>query len=137
MSDFELSHVQIDWIRRCAKNHKLPVRYVEDLIRKQRGCCAWSGAKLFYDKPRGKAFRGGLGVHPLYASLDHCSPGSNLEGHQIVCYALNDLKGHIPFDCFRELQQSSPWVRIMDRWKQQAKVDPDDRISFKRIVRNT
>jgi hypothetical protein len=76
-----------------------------------------------------------MGCHPLYAALDHCAPGSDHEGHQIVSYALNDLKGHLPLDCFLALARTAAWQRLMGAWRQQAEDDPEDRRGFYAILR--
>ena len=72
------------------------------LIANQRGRCALSGVSLIFAVAEGTPQAGGRGCHPLYAALDHASPGSSRAGYQIICYALNDLKGHLPLDCFTD-----------------------------------
>lgn len=79
--------------------------------------------------------KGGLGCHPLSPAVDPVDPGNPDGGHQLVCYALNDLKGHLPVDCFQALTQTSAWMRLMDSWRKQAKQDPENRRAFQRLLR--
>ena len=67
--------------------------------------------------------------------ISHIAPGNPAHGYQIVCYALNDLKGHLPYNCFKALMETSEWKSLMGKWKAQAKKNPDDREAFKNIVR--
>jgi len=83
----------------------------------------------------GTPIAGKLGCHPLYAALDHTAPGSDHEGHRIVSYALNDLKGHLPHDCFVALAQTKAWSRLMELWRAQAAEDADDREGFYALLR--
>jgi len=52
-----------------------------------------------------------------------------------VSYDLNDLKGHLPLDCFLELKAVGAWQHLMDKWREQARLNPDDRDAFRRIRR--
>ena len=88
-----------------------------------------------FDSAAGTPVAGGEGCHPLYASLDHVAPGRGDHGYQIVCYDLNDLKGHIPPILFNALRQSPEWSDFMKAWKKQADKDSDNRRAFKDIVK--
>lgn len=125
--------------RRWAKNRQRlyghTQAYYLDLIESQAGCCAFSNAPLRFDAASGTSIAGGLGCHPLYAAFDHTAPGSDHEGHQIVSFALNDLKGHLPYDCFLALAQTSAWHRLMKAWREYAAEAPDDREGFYALLR--
>ena len=61
--------------------------------------------------------------------------GKLIGGYQITCYALNDLKGHLPVSCFAALRDTSAWKQLMRDWKHQAETDPADRDALKRLIR--
>src|SRR5260370_9795460 len=71
---------------------------------------------------------------PLYPAVDHIQCGTKERGHQIVCYALNDVKGHVPFDCFEALKRTEPWKELMRQWSSLAENDPHHREGFKRLI---
>jgi hypothetical protein len=50
--------------------------------------CPLSGALMIFEKEHGTPKVNTTGCHPLYAGVDHISPGN--QG-----YDLNDLKGHL------------------------------------------
>ncbi len=105
------------------------------LLKKQNGKCALSKAEMIFDKRQGTPVAGGKGCHPLYASVDHKDPGNPAAERQIVCYALNDLKGHLPLSCFNALKETDAWCSLMKQWKDQAERDKMDRDAFKRLLR--
>lgn len=125
--------------RRWAKNHQRRYgrtqAYYLDLIIRQAGLCAFSGVALRFDAASGTSTADGIGCHPLYAALDHSAPGSDAQGHQVVSYALNDLKGHLPHDCFLALVQTPAWQSLMTEWRRQADEDADDREGFYSLLR--
>ena len=124
---------QILWCRKS--RWELSPPELREMVRDSGGTCKLSGVKMIFDAESGNPQRGGPGVHPLYASIDHIAPGNPAHGYQIVCYALNDLKGHLPYNCFKALMETSEWKSLMGKWKAQAKKNPDDREAFKHIVR--
>lgn len=106
------------------------------LIAAQHGKCAFSSVPLIFDSAHGGGSTpGGSGCHPLYAALDHCAPGSRCQGIQIVSYALNDLKGHLPLDCFNALSRTPPWQRLMKAWRRQQIHNDADREAFRALLR--
>jgi hypothetical protein len=108
------------------------------LIHRQRGRCALSDVPLIFDTREGGGFvPGGPGCHPVYAALDHCAPGSDCHGFQIISYALNDLKGHLPVDCFAALCQSAAWLRLMQAWRRQHRRNASDREAFRGLLRKS
>ena len=109
--------------------------YYLTLIERQEGRCAFSGVLLKFGSSSGTPIAGGIGCHPLYASLDHCAPNSDASGHQIVSYALNDLKGHLPLSCFLALAQTEAWRELMASWSRQAEEDSEDREGFYALLR--
>jgi hypothetical protein len=106
---------------------------LREMLIAQRGRCALSGAPLIFDKDLGTPKAGGEGCHPLYPAVDHIVPGSKSGGWQLVSYDLNDLKGHLPDDCFRALVETDAWKRLMAEWKAQAEKDPLDREAFRHL----
>ncbi len=63
------------------------------------------------------ATKDGHGVHPLYPAVDHIECGNQSGSCQIVCYALNDVKGNLPHDCFEALRQAEAWSELMGKWQ--------------------
>ncbi len=112
----------------------LSPKRLKDILSKQGERCALSGARLLFDRELGTPQKGGLGVHPLYPAVDHIECGNVERGHQIVCYALNDVKGHVPFDCFEALKHTEPWNELMRRWRSLAEEDPINREAFRRLI---
>ena len=105
------------------------------LLIDQEERCALSGAPLlFRQDAAGTPQKDGLGVHPLSPAVDHIECGTGERGYQIVCYALNDVKGHIPFDCFEALARTEPWMDLMRRWSSQAASDPLNREAFRKLI---
>ena len=90
---------------------------------------------MVFDVREGTPEKNGRGCHPLYPAVDHIDPGNRDGGVQIVCYALNDLKGHLPFDCFNALVETDAWKGLMKRWAEQAALYSGDRAAFKRLLR--
>jgi hypothetical protein len=120
---FEFTDAQRRWVTRAAQKHGRGVAYWLDLIARQRARCAFSRVPLLFDSQSGTAQPGGRGVHPLYAAVDHSDPGNDNLGHEIVSYDLNDIKGHLPPDCFADLRHTPAWARLMRKWREQAQID--------------
>jgi hypothetical protein len=62
--------------------------------------------------------------HPLFAKLDHRSPGSDHLGFQFICGSLNRVKGSLPFFLFSDLVAQPSWLCLMERWRSQTLLDP-------------
>jgi hypothetical protein len=122
---FALTQDHERWVKSACRKYGRSREYWRDLIRRQRGTCAFSGAPLFFDATSGTPVKGGPSQHPLYAVVDHCAPGSDAYGHEIVCNDLNDIKGHLPYDCFQALRRAKAWQQFILRWRQQAERNPD------------
>jgi hypothetical protein len=133
MSAFQLSSEHIDWASR--RKQGLCQKELYDLITKQKGRCALSGAQMVFDKKRGTPEAGGPGCHPLYAAIDHVAPKSRDQGCQIVCYDLNDLKGHLPPPLFSALAATEAWQSFMAAWSAQAESDPPDIKASKALLK--
>ena len=73
-------------------------------------------------------------MHPLYPAVDHIQCGTKERGHQIVCYALNDVKGHLPFDCFEALKQYRAMERVNAAMEFTGRERPTPPGSFKRLI---
>ncbi len=131
---YGLSDVQKVWAERGKQG--LNSSELQELIIKQRGRCALSGALMIFDKARGNPNINRQGCHPLYAAVDHVSPGNREYGHQLVCYDLNDLKGHLPNKVFIELQKTSAWKNLMQQWKSQSENNPMDIAAFKALLKD-
>jgi hypothetical protein len=112
----------------------LSLTQLRDLLRKQNYRCNLSGAPLIFDKELGTPQKGGPGVHPLYPTVDHIECGTAKRDHQIVCYALNDVKGHLPYECFEALRSTAPWNKLMKRWCSLAESDPHNRDAFTELI---
>ena len=131
---YSLSDHQKVWAERGKQG--LKSAELQKLIIKQRGCCALSGAHMIFDKALGYPNINSRGCHPLYAAVDHVSPGNNVHGHQLVCYDLNDLKGHLPKKVFIELQKTSAWKNLMQQWRFQSETNPMDIAAFKALLKD-
>lgn len=129
----ELTDQQQKWAAK--RKQGVAPKTLRDLLNKQKGRCALSGVNMIFDKNEGTPMKGGRGCHPLYAAVDHKDPGNPNGDYQIVCYALNDLKGHLPPDCFKALQETNEWKKLMSKWRKQAKNKVSDREAFKRLLR--
>lgn len=127
-----LSALAEQWASKRSRQ-KLSSTRLRELLRKQEERCALSGAPFVFDKKLGTPQKGGYGTHPLYPVVDHVECGTQRD-HQIVCHALNDVKGHLPFDCFEALKCTEPWKKLMVQWKSQALRDPNDREAFTKLV---
>ncbi|MFC1970058.1 hypothetical protein ACFLVV_02440 [Chloroflexota bacterium] len=132
--DYRLTPDQKAWANK--RRQGLNPSHLEKLIIKQRGRCALSGALMIFDKAHGNPNINRRGCHPLYAAVDHVSPSNEEYGHQIVCYDLNDLKGHLPNKVFMELQNTSAWKNLMQQWKSQAEKDRMDINAFKALLKD-
>jgi len=130
---YTLSDVQKVWANR--RKQGLNSSELQRLIIKQKGRCALSGALMIFDKACGTPKPNGQGCHPLYAAVDHVYPGKE-NGHQLVCYDLNDLKGHLPYKVFTELQNTNAWKKLMTQWRLQSEEDPMDISAFKSLLKD-
>jgi hypothetical protein len=136
MNGFTLTDQHRRWARARQRQYGGSSSDYLNLISAQRGKCAFSSVPLIFDSAHGGGFtRGGAGCHPLYAALDHSAPGTHVHGLQIVSYALNDLKGHLPLDCFRDLIKTPSWRRLMSAWRRQERLDVTDRTAFRALLR--
>ncbi len=131
---YRLTPAQIVWAKKRRQGVK--PSHLEELIIKQKGRCALSGALIIFDKAYGNPNTNRRGCHPLYAAVDHVSPGNKEYGHQIVCYDLNDLKGHLPNKVFIALRNTSAWKDLMRQWKSQAENNPMDINAFKALLKD-
>jgi len=132
--DYELTPAQIRWASR--RRHGLSPSKLKELIKKQEGRCALSGAKMIFEAEYGNPNVNTDGCHPLYAAIDHISPSTDLYGYQIVCYDLNDLKGHLPYKIFQELERTKAWQQLMTEWRLLSEKDPMNTEAFKKAVKD-
>ncbi|MBV5339536.1 MAG: hypothetical protein J0665_08245 [Deltaproteobacteria bacterium] len=129
----ELTEEQKKWASK--RRQGVTPTILRSLLIKQEGRCALSDVELIFDNVEGTPITGGNGCHPLYPAVDHVDPGNPHGGHQIICYALNDVKGHLRIDCFIALSETTAWNSLMKQWKDQAVNDKTDREAFKRLLR--
>jgi len=129
----DLTPEQQHWAKR--RKQGVPPLELRRMLIEQGGKCAISGVTLLFDREERTPVRGGRGCHPLSPAIDHIDPGNSDGGFQIVCYALNDLKGHLPIECFRALKRTNSWRELMRAWRAQAEMDPGDRDAFRRLLR--
>ena len=135
-NDFHFTSEHQRWARARQRIYGGSTADYLNLIETQRGKCAFSDVPLIFDSAHGGGSTpGGPGCHPLYAALDHCAPGSRYHGIQIVSYALNDLKGHLPLDCFISLSRTPSWQRLMKEWRRQQLRNEADREAFRSLLR--
>jgi hypothetical protein len=50
-NEYRLSEDQEKWVRARAARYRLPRELLRNIIREQRGCCAWSGVSMRFDTP--------------------------------------------------------------------------------------
>jgi len=131
--EYLLTKSQKEWASK--PKQKVSPSKLKLLVKENRGCCGLSGVKMIFDKKQGTPESGGKGSHPLYATVDHVSPGNPKAGFQLICFALNDLKGHLPLACFKALSKTKAWQELMRKWKQQAQKNPNDRDTFGNLIR--
>jgi hypothetical protein len=132
--DYELTPAQAEWASR--RKHRLSPSRLKELIKKQKGRCALSGAEMIFEKEYGNPNINTSGCHPLYAAIDHISPNDDRYGHQLVCYDLNDLKGGLPYKIFKELKATRAWQQLMNEWRLLAEKDPMDIEAFKKLLKD-
>lgn len=134
--NYEITSVHEEWASK--RKHGLSRSKLKELIKKQKGRCAMSGADMIFDKVHGNPNVNTQGCHPLYAAIDHISPSNDSHGYQIVCYDLNDLKGHLPYKIFKELQLTEAWKQLMSKWRSLAeeKDSINNRDGFKNLIRD-
>jgi hypothetical protein len=131
--EMELTEDQRHWASR--RKQGVAPSDLRDLLKRQEGRCALSGVRLEFDVAERTPVKGGRGCHPLSPAVDHIDPGNPRGGYQIICYALNDLKGHLPQDCFEALVRTEPWQALMAQWRDQADRDRSNRDTFMRLLR--
>lgn len=129
----ELTEEQQIWARK--PKHGLAPAQLKNLILSQGGLCALSAVPLRFRPDDNDLCRNGPGVHPLYASLDHTDPGNSKGDFQIICNALNDLKGHLNLELFDALKQTAAWQNLMEQWRKQTAEDSEDRAAYAKLIR--
>ncbi|MEA5389930.1 hypothetical protein VB738_01525 [Cyanobium gracile UHCC 0139] len=125
-SPFEVQEVHLWWAEARAKRWGLPKSGLLKLLSANHGTCQLSGVQLF--------FGDGHQQHPLFAELDHRSPGSDHLGVQVICRSLNRIKGSLPYVLFADLVAQPSWSGLMERWRHQALLDPMDHEAFERLL---
>ena len=131
---YQLTTAQMDWASK--RKHGLSPSRLKEFIKKQKGRCALSGAEMIFDKKLGNPNINTRGCHPLYAAIDHISPSNDKYGFQLVCYDLNDLKGHLPYKVFKEIQLTEAWKHLMKEWRFIAQESPMNIEALKNVLRD-
>ena len=130
----ELTDEQKKWASK--KKQGASAKTLRELIISKKCLCSLSGVKMIFNKNEGTPVSGGRGCHALYAAVDHKDPGNPVGGYQIVCYALNDLKGHLPPDCFKALTKTNAWKKLMQMWVKQARgIGRNNEEAFRKLLR--
>ena len=132
--DYQLTTAQIEWASK--RKHGLSPSKLKELIKKQNGRCTLSGAEMIFEKTHGNPNINTRGCHPLYAAIDHISPSNDAYGFQLVCYDLNDLKGHFPYKVFKEVQLTEAWKHLMKQWRIIAEESPMNIEALKNVLRD-
>ncbi|MDO8676346.1 MAG: hypothetical protein Q7K16_01705 [Candidatus Azambacteria bacterium] len=130
---FKINENHKRWAKSATRKYKQTIKFWLNLIQKQDGKCALTGAPLFFDAKNGTPQKGGSGCHPLYASADHINPKYIDRGFQILCYDINDLKGHLPIPLFNALNQTKEWKRFIKKWETAAKLSKNKQ-TFKKLI---
>jgi len=107
---FKLTKQMRDWVK--SKRRVLSEEALVNLLEETQGRCALSQVKMRFDAKE----------HLLYASVGYISPANKEKGYQIICRGLNDIKGHLPFDCFEALQGTEAWKSLMRAWRYQWEI---------------
>lgn len=130
---YDLTEDQLQWAKK--RRQGVGPRGLRAMLVAKRGQCALSKVPMVFDRSERTPVRAGRGCHPLSPAVDHVDPGNHTGPRQIICYALNDLKGHLPTDCFEALVDTKSWDRLMKAWRAQARKDWSDREAFMRLLR--
>ncbi|MBM2832523.1 MAG: hypothetical protein HW414_1575 [Dehalococcoidia bacterium] len=134
--EMKLTEQQKKWEKWASRKRQgASAEELRKLLRTQKGRCAFSDVEMVFEKTEGTPIRSGRGCHPLYPAVDHKDPGNSEGGYRIICYALNDVKGHLSLDCFRALRRTKAWHTLMEQWRQQAAKNKTDRKAFSRLLR--
>jgi hypothetical protein len=123
---FEIQDVHLWWAEARAKRWGLPKSELLRLVSATQGTCYLSGVQLLFGDGRQE--------HPLFAELDHVSPGSEHLGFQVICRSLNRVKSSLPNFLFADLVAQPSWSGLMERWRAQALCDPNDLMAFQRLL---
>jgi len=134
MPEFKLTKHHSSWASK-RRRQGVGKSKLREMLERQGGRCALSGVEMVFDVKERTPEKGGRGCHPLSPAVDHVDPGNAKGDFQLICYALNDLKGHLPPDCFNALRQADAWKQLMAAWKEQAERDSNDRQAFRRLLR--
>ena len=122
---FEIQDVHLWWAEARAKRWGLPESELLRLVSANHGTCYLPGVQLI--------FGDGHQEHPLFAELDHVSPGSEHLGFQVICRSLNRVKGSLPNFLFADLVAKPSWSGLMEGWRAQALCDAQDLKAFQRL----
>lgn len=131
---FQITEDHKRWVKSARRKYKQTAQFWIDLIQKESGKCALTGAPLFFDAKNGTPQKGGPGCHPLYAAVDHINPNRTDHGFQILCYDINDLKAHLPLPLFNALTKTKEWKRFAKAWGELSKSSPNDIKALKKLI---
>ena len=131
----QITNDHIRWIKSARRKYGKTIQFWISLLQQQAGKCALTKSKILFDAESGTPQKGENGCHPLYAAVDHINPGRNDLGFQILCYDINDLKGHLPPPLFNALTKTKEWKRFINEWKRLAESSSDRRV-FKKLIKS-
>lgn len=115
-----ISNKQIEWASK--KKQDISPQIIQELISDQEGKCALTKVELIFDVLEGTPTKN-KGCHALYATVDHKSPSKKNDKNvskddvQIICYAINDMKGHLPKRLFESILKTEAWQIFIAGWK--------------------
>lgn len=127
--DYKLSRAESAWAKRQEQYGKDPSR-LKELIIRQKGKCAFSGAPLYFDAKHGPDIHG-YECHPLYAEVDYIMGRHPDYYCQIVCSQLNRMKDRVAD--FGKIPSTPEWAELMKSWKAQAEKDPMDITALRKL----
>jgi hypothetical protein len=123
---YKLTDDQEQWAEKRKQN--LSPDILRELIKRQKGKCKLTNTEMLFNKANHGTAGNGIGVHPLYATVDHIDPKNkgkmnlNIEDVQLLCYAINDMKGHMPFRLFNViLKEQKEWNKFKTKWQKITK----------------
>jgi 5-methylcytosine-specific restriction endonuclease McrA len=134
---YKLDKEQTKWASRCKQG--ISPQMLRTLIVNQKGKCKLTNTKMLFNKTKHGTAEPGKGVHPLYAAIDHIHPKDKgkrkpeMKDIQLLCYAINDMKGHIPPRLFDLITgDNTEWKQFKRKWN---RIRPRNAKSYYRLIR--